>query len=62
MTGWRLSGFRRVAHLVYEGSNGLSLARCGAVWWMSDGVSSSAANSDTPRCKRCQRWEVAHAQ
>jgi hypothetical protein len=54
VTGWVLSGFRRVAHFIVLMEDGDHMkARCGTMWWMSDAVSGHEAQGGTPRCKRC---------
>lgn len=52
MTGWRLSGFRRVAHLIYVEDDWLRAA-CGAIWWETDSIYAHPAKDKY--CKACLR-------
>jgi len=51
---WRLSGFRNVAHFIYEDGEYLEAA-CGTFWWMSDDVTSNSLKRTDRRCKHCLR-------
>jgi len=51
---WRLSGFRKIAHYIYDDGEYLRAA-CGTSWWMSDGISASDVTEITPKCKACAK-------
>jgi len=52
--GWRLSGFRHMAHWIYVGEDGYMKTRCGAFWRMTDEISSIPGDAET-HCKKCER-------
>ena len=67
MTGWQLSGRRRMAHYIWEDPDpeGYLVTACGVPWWASDAVPAREAREGDRRCQRCARsrraQEKAHA-